>query len=358
MLGNTSPFVTRTDAAGRFSFTGLPEESYNVYTYPQGSPHEWVAPVIEDIVTEPGYITQDVDLWFERGVLVEGQVLEKVSGEPVPDVMIVAMNPGDGDAGRGESLGSVQTDVDGKYRVLVPRAGTWFYFAAIPRGYVHPKDQARRALALLPGENQKTGFNFTLKADAKAGQPIGSATMKGRVLDLDGSPLTGVVIKDEHDYMHGDARRQTTVSIAKSGEDGRFKFKVSAIGKHRIHVGGNGYSLSKSEWLTPKEDEVVELPDMQVDLYTNVLSGTVTDSAGTPLSEVTFYLNSQEAGSRDAVSDSNGELIFEHVPDGLLRLTHFQPGPNPLYKQFNQEVEGGFHYDIVLSYNDDPDEAP
>jgi hypothetical protein len=314
--------------------------------------------VLENIVAEPGYVTQDVDLWFERGVVVEGQVLEEVSGEPVPEVMIVAMNPGDGEVGRGESLGSVLTDVDRRYRVLVPRAGTWFYFAAIPRSYVYPKDQASRALALLPGENQKTGFNFTLKLDAKAGQPIGSATVKGRVLDLNGNPLRGVAIKDEHDYMHGDARRQSTGSIAKSGEDGRFSFKVMAIGKHRIHVGGNGYSLSKSEWLTPKEDEVVELPDMQVVLYTNVLSGTVTDSADTPLPEVTLYLNSQEAGSRDAVSDSSGEFIFERVPDGPLRLSHYQPGQNPLYKQFSQEVEGGFHYDIVLSYIDEPDEAP
>jgi hypothetical protein len=357
-LGNTSAFITRTDAAGRFSFTGLPEESYNVYTYPLGSPHEWVAPVIEDIVTEPGYITQDVDLWFERGVVVEGQVLEEATGEPVPEVMIVAMNPGDGDAGRGESLGSVRTDVDGKYRVLVPRAGTWFYFAAIPRGYVYPKDQGRRALALLSGENQKTGFNFTLKADAKAGRPIGLATVKGRVLDLNGSPLKGVAIKDEHDYMHGDARRQTTGSIAKSGEDGRFSFKVMAIGKHRIQVGGNGYSLSKPDWLTPKEDEVVELPDMQVVLYANVLSGTVTDSAETPLPGVTLHLSSQETGSRETVSDRNGEFMFERVPDGPMRLFHYQPSKNPLYQHFHQDVEGGFHYDIVLSYIDDPDEAP
>ena len=359
ILGNTSAFVTRTDYAGRFTFTGLPEESYNVYTYPLGNPHEWVAQVLEGIVTEPGYVTPDVDLWFERGVHVEGRVSEEVSGEPVPEVLITAMNPGDGEVGRGESLGSAMTDADGGYRILVPRAGTWFYFMAVPRGYVYPKDQGRRALALLPGESQKTGFDFTLRADPKAGQPIGSATVKGRVLDLDGNPLEGVVIKDDNEYMSGGERLQTAGNVAKTDADGRFTFKVFTRGRHRALVGGDGYSVSRSEWLTPKEDEVVELPDMHVVLYTNTLSGTLTDSAGTLLSGVPLSLTSKDdSGWRQTVSDSDGEFIFEHVPDGPLHIHHSEPLHNPLYRSYSQEVEAGFHYTIVLSYIDDPDEKP
>ena len=142
----------------------------------------------------------------------------------------------------------------------------------------------------------------------------------------------------------------------KSGADGRFSIMIPALEKRRFVIGGKGYSISKSEWVTPKEDEVIELPDVQVVLYMNVLSGTLTDSAGTLLSEVRLYLNSEEAGSRETVSDRNGQFIFEHLPDGPLRLSHYNR--NSLYESFSQEVEGGFHYEIVMSYIDDPDEEP
>lgn len=253
-------------------------------------------------------------------------------------------------------MGSVKTDAEGAYRFLVPSEGTGFYFFAVPPGYVRPDGSSRRPLNALPGETHKPGFDYTLKADAKAGRPVGFATVKGHVLDLDGNPLKGVEVSDSREYDPGEKRSVTMSRTTKSGEDGQFSLMITAVGKHSLRVGGKGYSFNQSEIFVPKKDALIELPDIQVVLYTGTLSGTLTDSAGTALSRVQMYLGSDDTGPRETESDSNGEFVFEHVPDGPLRLFHMKPIQDPLYKDFYQEVEAGFHYTIVLSYIDELDE--
>jgi protocatechuate 3,4-dioxygenase beta subunit len=116
--------VTRTDAEGRFEFTGLGEGKANIFLedHPNDGPLTYRAAA--DTELRPGRTAQ-VEIKLIRGVQVEGKVVDARNGNPVAEVGIGVYGPMRPRSGA--AIVSAKTDSDGRYRFRLPPGQTHFY---------------------------------------------------------------------------------------------------------------------------------------------------------------------------------------------------------------------------------------
>jgi hypothetical protein len=80
-----------TDAQGHYRLSGITKAPYNVYI--AKPPSGWVAAAAREIQAQPGKIASAPDIRFNRGVLINCQVVDSKTGQPLPGVEVANDGP-------------------------------------------------------------------------------------------------------------------------------------------------------------------------------------------------------------------------------------------------------------------------
>jgi len=359
-IGVTTDFVARTDGAGRFRFTGLPTTSYHLRVFPQGNPHEWVAPVLMNIPVGTAENAGPIDMSLERGGWVEGVVREKTTGVPIPDVWLCVLNPASENF-LNEAVNLATTDAEGRYRALLPTGTSTLYYMKIPSGFGYPKDQGKQDITIVRDQREPVKLDFELTAAEPFKDP-GRATATGRVVDAEGKPLAGVPVHDEHKYTIGERSEESSRLLGRTGDDGTFSFKIDALGSHTIVVGGEVYnpsagntlefSRTESEKFTATKEQTYTLGDFTVERYTLSVGGSVVDENDNPLEGIYVALRAEGTNypGMMLMTGQEGRFTFNFVPQGVFQLTVWENGDN--YETVNLDVESSFDYQITMKSKD------
>jgi protocatechuate 3,4-dioxygenase beta subunit len=213
-FGTVYPIVrTTTDAEGRYRLTGMPKgEGYTIAAIP-GSDQPYVA-IHKCVPDTPGLDPVTVDIELKRGVWIEGQITDKVTGKPVKarvEYFALHSNPNlrdypgfDGTSLIGDR--AVGSKEDGSYRVAgLPGPGLVAVWP--PKSHylrVPDRDDEFRAeegfLSVAPVSfTYKSAFCALARIDPAKGvdavrrditlEP--AWTFTGTVLGPDGKPLAG-----------------------------------------------------------------------------------------------------------------------------------------------------------------------
>jgi 5-hydroxyisourate hydrolase-like protein (transthyretin family) len=124
---------TKTDAEGRFEFTGLDEGKANIFLRDHPNDGPWTYRAAADTELRPGQ-TAEVAIELIRGVQVEGKVVDARDGNPVADVGVGVYGPTRPRSGA--AIVSAKTDKEGRYRFRLPPGQTYFYICGpVPAEY-------------------------------------------------------------------------------------------------------------------------------------------------------------------------------------------------------------------------------
>ena len=124
---------TKTDAEGRFEFTGLGEGNANIFLTDHPNDGPWTYRAAADTELRPGQ-TAKVAIELIRGVQVEGKVVDASNGNPVAEVGVGVYGPMRPRSGA--AIVSAKTDNDGRYRFRLPPGQTDFYICGpVPAEY-------------------------------------------------------------------------------------------------------------------------------------------------------------------------------------------------------------------------------
>jgi hypothetical protein len=124
---------TKTDAEGRFAFTGLAEGTANIFLTDHSNDGPWTYRAAADTVLRPGRTTE-VAIELIRGAQVEGKVIDARNSNPVAGVRVGVYGPMRPRSGA--AIISAETDKEGRYRFRLPPGQTYFYICGpVPAGY-------------------------------------------------------------------------------------------------------------------------------------------------------------------------------------------------------------------------------
>jgi hypothetical protein len=327
---------------------GLPKEVYSVKVQHYGEPSAWISGVIDALETESGILYEDIDFVLERGALQEGILLEEGTGLPIPGVLLVAMNPGDADnLSRSQSIGTSLTDGEGMFVFRLPSGVSYLYYASVPEEYVYPDQQGKTFVTVEPGETDKPRLTHRLaRKSEEAMQPVGRATIEGRVVDQDGQALAGVPLAVGWKYKQGNDERQIQSPSGSTDNHGKFSITVQATGQHQLVVGGGEFSRNVLDWITVEADEAQSFPDIIVEHYTESIVVTIVsidDTLQLPPPMITVTLKETGEPIAGEIGDNRGSVEI-HVPDAPLELRVWREG----YKQFKTDIEPGYEIEVEL----------
>ncbi|MBJ9738951.1 carboxypeptidase regulatory-like domain-containing protein [Acinetobacter oleivorans] len=160
-------------------------------------------------------------------------------------------------------------------------------------------------VTLRQGESLNLGqIELTRKAN------VTSATVQGRVTDkITGQPVVGAVIK----LISG-----SNTLTATTNAEGRYQLTLAQPAAFTLNVAANGYigvSGSGTAIAGGTFDFSPQLISEQA--YIGNVTGKITDSAGTPLSDVSVLKNGMIVGQTDA----NGQFLLDKTSAGSFTLT-------------------------------------
>ncbi|MGV3613966.1 MAG: carboxypeptidase regulatory-like domain-containing protein [Fimbriimonas sp.] len=198
-----------TDAQGRFRLTQLAPGNYNVALGLSGKWEATHTARAHEVNLEAGAKREGLVFTLETGALITGKVTGP-DGKPAASVPVGIYGPAHPQSG-----GWVQSSItgaDGVYRHRVP-AGDQYLYVMIQGG-------KGRNLSVKDGEK--------LTVDLQAPAPPQSLILQGRVLDPEGKPVPGAVV------------RATTID---SRAHLREEVETDAQGRFRIEAGGDASGI-------------------------------------------------------------------------------------------------------------------
>ncbi len=160
-------------------------------------------------------------------------------------------------------------------------------------------------VTLRQGESLNLGqIELTRKAN------VTSATVQGRVTDkITGQPVVGAVIK----LISGNNTLTATTNV-----EGRYQLTLAQPAAFTLNVAVNGYvGVSGSGTATAGSTFDFSPQLISEQAYIGNVTGKITDSAGTPLSDVSVLKNGTMVGQTDA----NGQFLLDKTSAGSFTLT-------------------------------------
>jgi hypothetical protein len=153
---------TKTDAEGRFEFTGLAEGTANIFLTDHPNDGPWTYRAAADTGLRPGR-TAEVVIELIRGVQVEGKVVDARNANPVAGVGVGVYGPMRPTSGA--AIIRAETDKDGRYRFRLPPGQTNFYICGpFPAEYGQQTDGGQ-TVAIPEGERDFTVPAIKIRAD-------------------------------------------------------------------------------------------------------------------------------------------------------------------------------------------------
>jgi protocatechuate 3,4-dioxygenase beta subunit len=195
------------DEKGTYRLLGMPKGEGNQIRVspPEGQPYLTVVAGVPDA---PGLEPATADVKLKRGVWITGKVTDKATGKPVTSVVryiVLGDNP-NGKEAPGAVFEDMQTQPDGTFR-----------FAGLPgRAAVTAQSFSDGYLLEVGGDKikglrdtfQVFRFNIAAEIDPEKGTESVTCdlaldpgrTLTGKIVDVDGKPMTGVKVSGCHPY--------------------------------------------------------------------------------------------------------------------------------------------------------------
>jgi len=292
--------VTRTD--GTFAVDGLlPGDYYPAVTGYTVAKHAPIAVVHDDV----GGVVLDV----EQEATVAGRVTSR--GAPVEGASV--QGPG----------GSTTTDAAGRFLLVGLEPGTARIYA-----------ESKRLGSFTPGpeitigaHEHKTGIEIELDR---------SASIAGTVVDQNGSPVGGAVVKLS--LLHG-----KDFGTASTADDGTFvATELAGGGSYLYEVRANDDSSSVYPLLDRRSAAPIAVRDasthvsgvrFRVRVDRLAISGRVTTAAGDPLPDVIVDAFGRQAAYQTqraaaAITDASGAFTIRDLQAGMYEVTAHSPRGN------------------------------
>lgn len=282
-----------TDADGKFTLKRMGGGNFVVSLQEIGDkPNEWVAAAV-DVNLEPGG-TQVVNMVLERGNLLKGQVVDRVTRKGIAGATVGLYGPSKPDYAA--SIYARHTDGDGRFEFRVPAGMQHPYLAsAVPDGYEVPSGQGRMDVMVKDGGTEEVTIELS---------PDTSPPVTGVVLGPDGSPVAGATVTAED--PNGDMFTQKMVT-------------TDAHGRYAIH--GKAGTLLRAHWKsmgTDYPENAVAGQEVELRLDTNptfTIIAEVLDEEGNPVAGAKASLMVTNGhfgvGGQPKKADAQGIVRFE-----------------------------------------------
>ena len=331
----------RTGLAGDFLFEDLPPGLVTL----QITPEDAAVPPDQRVELRSGVRTR-VDLNLDSGVRIHGVVTDP-TGRPIAGAEV----------GLGGSFKrSGTTNLEGEYEL-------------VGVGGVRRRDltDLRARARGYGGERAKLPFS-ELSADTRVDFVLRAGRLAtGRVVDPDGSPLTGVYVAGSGTKKAEGVSRTDWVSTV-TGADGRFELmSLHPLVDHQLFLKKDGRGTRVYDFPADEADrERIDLGDLVLQLGGRI-EGTLTTASGVPIPEHSVKLrgsngdlarlrpddegipNTWVTTVRESRTDADGRFHFDDVPGGTMKVTAAVQGqPSANDEQTIQLEEGQQVDDVTL----------
>ncbi len=329
---------TVTDSSGVYSLTGLAAGSYVVqYSDCNASPAyvtQWYLGRTDQGSADPVNVVDLVDtplsdVSMTAGVSVTGTITDS-GGNPIPNVNVNVNSNGSGPSGY------AQTAPDGTYATAPIAPGSY-------KVQFSPTDPT---FAAEYWNNQVTWNTAdSLVLDTAAGPVHGgvdaqlatAATIQGTVTDAGGTPLSSVCV--DANISNGNGNGWSGINGTQTAGDGTYTLGGLPPTDVRIHFRDCSSGPHIDQWYSGQADFNSSTPlvltagavqtGVDAHLATGIeVSGTVTDSGGNPIPNVSVNVNPTGSGSSAwAQTDPSGHYTTNALPPGTYEV-QFQGTPS------------------------------
>jgi hypothetical protein len=269
---------------------------------------------------DPGRAVTGVKFSLGRGRVLTGRALDP-DGKPVEGARV--------EVTRHWQNSSIQrpggtTDARGRFSL----GGFW------------PEEEVA-ALLTLPGRHLVAWVALPMAAEQKDATPVAVtlrpfASVRGRVVDEDGKPVSGAVVR----LLQAELPSQTVFSVTgnptATGTDGTFAFRAAVMPgvSFFVRIGAEGHAESDSHELRARAGGDEGLGDLPLVRANRPLACTVLDPRGVPMAGVRLSASCRvEAGDTVQVqhratgrTDERGRFRFTGLPRGEVILSANVPG--------------------------------
>jgi protocatechuate 3,4-dioxygenase beta subunit len=286
-----------------------------------------------------------LDIALERGVTFRAEVVDSLTGDPVPGVRLWHWrHPGIEGRSKDDGILEIPGMMPGPFQFMVDAPGyaRWWSEQAStewsrrqlegPRGWQRNFDQID--FELRPGMG-----SVTIAVER-------GATVSGRVLDPDGKPVPGATVAPALTGSGNSLTGDTRFSV-ETGNDGRFSVVLPASGTREYNlIAHDGKYQQWRTWangvlpsFSTKPGQVIENVELQLTRPATV-RGRVTDANGKPVAG-----REVRASAADRLENRYYDPTVQTAADGTYELKFIRPGEQfiqvaPFWLDARQAPEG------------------
>lgn len=300
---------TETDAAGRFQFDALSGGTYQVNASAQQHAEDGEVSVGASISKRVEVLdgqTLHVVLGAESGALVTVSGSVRAGTRGIDDAEISISRNDDG-----EYLNSsVRTDAGGRYSIALPPGRYWFNVEA-------DGTQISREVVVASSAAQNEDFE------------LGAGTLRGRVVQRDGTPVRGAQVTLRVDRAESELHAEGLYGNATTRDDGTFEFANLRPGSFTVTASGRSFRRPKAT----RDTQLGRVSKRGLVLAAGAtIDGIelVMDEGGAIVGRVTRADGTAPDRAWVSVREADGEVIeglYDHVgSDGQYRIEGLAPG--------------------------------
>ncbi len=298
MMSYSESFSAYTDKAGFYQLRVIPGKLRIYSSSPEG--YTWSYESVTVDIKE-GETVDGTDFLFSKGISITGKALSP-DGSSVPGVVII----GGRNYRRGAMWqGMVTSDTEGNFTISGLNEGMTYSFKA---------------------ENSEKRLRGNIEAEISPDNDIviqlekyETATVKGRIVSEQGSPLAGVEVWVYISERGGRSRTMTTNAL--TDRSGRYTVDSMIIGENYSLIARADRYADCEIPLPELTGEMPELEDVVMKVADHWIEGTVTDSEGSPVVGERLLIYDGSMGQKQAVTDTRGHYRIDYLsPTAETRL--------------------------------------
>ncbi|MHC5038565.1 MAG: carboxypeptidase regulatory-like domain-containing protein, partial [Planctomycetota bacterium] len=337
-LGNDRFFKT-ADEQGRFHFHDLPVAAYEIRVWKPG--------LLATSKSAKLPADREIEIVIPSGVTLEGQVLDRATGEPIQGARV-----GVGVRGSIEEPSPVKTDSKGRFRFRNLRPGIYIvnasageYWKRSERGVADPGELIKKKL-LLERKRYISVSGVVLAAESDA-------------------PVSGAVVFPSWRFHTvsgpGGAFRIDRALVYAPGESGRKMPSPGDPSVVRLKVFKPGRMLEEVQVAVSREDPFLDQLRISLELAPRAV-GRVVDSAGCPVVGASLVtIPGERTGYREAMkllsepvkrnlTDTKGRFDISFHSTGKVHVKAWKRGYAAAVKTFENLRAGETVKDVVIRF--------